>query len=70
MSQFGMQSPAARMKRGPSVDIYAAMMALAVIFLGAACFVLWPAASKVGKNGNFWELQEKGKVELKAVAGK
>lgn len=64
MSQFGMQMPAGRLRRGPSLDTTAVLLALACASLVAACVVMYMSASSVGKGGNFWELQEPGRIEL------
>ncbi len=65
MSQFGMQVPGGRIKRGASADVYTALAMVAVIFLLAAVVVMFKAASKVGK-GSPIGLQESGKIELPA----
>jgi hypothetical protein len=67
MSQFGMQLPGGRLKRGASPDVYTALAALAVAFLIAACVVMFFAGQKVGKDGQPWNLQEEGKIQLAGV---
>lgn len=64
MSQFGMQMPGARMKRGSSPDVYTGLAFFAAAFLLGACIVMWTAASKVGKGGTPWEFQDPKKIEL------
>jgi len=66
MSQFGMQMPGARLKRSASPDVYTGLMVLATAFLLAGCVVMFGAASKVGKGGSAFSLQEAGKIELAA----
>ncbi len=68
MSQFGMQMPGGRAKRGTSLDVFTVLAFFSVVFLGAACVVMWFAASKVGKDGNAFEMQEKGRIALPARA--
>ncbi len=65
MSQFGMQMPGGRARRNASPDVYAALGFVAVAFLLVACVMMWQAASRVGKDGNPFELQEQGKIQLK-----
>lgn len=64
MSQFGMQMPGGRAKRGASLDVFTVLAFLSVVMLAIACGVMWVAASKVGKGGNAFEMQEKGRIEL------
>lgn len=67
MSQFGMQMPAARSRRGSSPDVYSALMVVATVFLVAACIVMWFAGGKVGKGGNAFGIQDAANVELPAL---
>lgn len=67
MSQFGMQMPGARLKRSASPDVYTGLMVFATFFLLAGCIVMFGAASKVGKGGSAFTLQEPGKIELSAA---
>jgi hypothetical protein len=64
MSQFGMQLPGGRVKRGASPDVFTALAGLAVVFLAAACIVVFTAGSKVGKDGSAFSLQDKDKIVL------
>jgi hypothetical protein len=64
MSQFGMQLPGGRAKRGASPDVFTALAGLAVVFLAAACVVAFSAGSKVGKGGSPFALQDPAKIEL------
>ncbi|MFZ4575617.1 MAG: hypothetical protein ACOYN0_14570 [Phycisphaerales bacterium] len=68
MSQFGMQMPGTRMKRGASPDVYTALAVFAAAFLVGALAVMWTAATKVGKGGSPFELQDPAKIELAAPA--
>jgi hypothetical protein len=72
MSQFGMQMPTGRAKRGASLDAITALVGLAVVCLVAACVVIGLAGSRVGKDGSVFGLQGKGpgEIKLKQVAGK
>lgn len=65
MSQFGMQLPGGRARRAATPDVYAALAFVAVAFLLVACFMMWQAGSRVGKDGSPFGLQESGKVQLK-----
>jgi len=67
MSQFGMQVPGGRVKRGASADVYTGLAAVAVLFLLAAVIVMFGAAKKVGKDGNPIGLQDPQKVVLPGV---
>jgi hypothetical protein len=68
MSQFGMQMPAGR-KRAASPDVFTGLAVIAVVFLAAATVIMWQAASKVGKDGSAFELQEPKAIKLSANAG-
>ena len=68
MSQFGMQMPTARGKRGASMDAITALVGSAVVCLAAACVVMFLAGSKVGKDGSVFGLQGKGPGEIKIKA--
>lgn len=65
MSQFGMQMPTTRMKRGASMDAITVLVGLAFVCLAAACIVVFLAGSKVGKDGSVFGLQGKGPGEIK-----
>lgn len=67
MSQFGMQMPS-KARRGSSPDVYSALIVLAAIALAVACVVMWFAASKVGKGGNAFGLQDTTKIEFANAA--
>ena len=69
MSQFGMQVPGGRVRRGASPDVYTGLAAVATIFLIAAVVVMFLAARKVGTNGSPIGLQEPGKIALPGVQG-
>jgi len=64
MSQFGMQLPGGRLKRGASPDVYTALAALAVAFLLAAIAMMAIAGGKVGKDGQPWSLQDEGEGKI------
>jgi hypothetical protein len=67
MSQFGMQIPGARARRGASADVYTGLAAVATIFLIVACFVMFKSASTVGKNGNPLSLQEPSNIVIQGA---
>jgi hypothetical protein len=62
--QFGMQMPGGRAKRGGSPDVFTGLAALAVLFLGVACFAMFQAASKVSPDGSPFSLQDPKKITL------
>ncbi len=68
MSQFGMQMPGGRARRTASMNVYTGLLFVTIIALGVACGFMWIAASKVGVNGNPFELQKAGQVQLKTPA--
>jgi hypothetical protein len=67
MTQFGMQMPAAKLKRGASPDVYTALIVTAAAFLFAACWVMYISGTKVGKDGKFWELQDPKSIKIHSV---
>jgi len=64
MSQFGMQMPGGKPSRSSAPDVYTAMMVVATIALAAACAVVGLAGSKVGKDGNVFQVQDAGHIRL------
>ena len=64
MSQFGMQLPGGRARRGSSPDVFAGLAALAVIFMAVACFVMFTAASKVSPDGSPFSLQDAKSIKF------
>ena len=65
MSQFGMQMPGGRMRRGATPDVYTGLMALAVFALLAACAMVYVQGSKVGTDGSAIGLQDPARISLK-----
>ena len=64
MSQFGMQMPGGRMRRGPTPDVYTALTLVAVLALLAACIFVYVQGSKVSPKGDAISIQEAGRVTL------
>lgn len=64
MSQFGMQMPGGRMRRGATPDVYTGLMALAVVALLAACAMVYMQGAKVGKDGSAIGLQDPDRIAL------
>lgn len=67
MSQFGMQMPGGRARRGVNIDVYLALLGLAVLFLIAANVIVFGAATRLGKDGDPFGLQKPGEIMLKGV---
>lgn len=65
MSQFGMQMPAARIKRGGGPDVYTVLAFVACCFLAVALGVVFNAGKKVGPDGNAFGIQEAGAQKIK-----
>lgn len=68
MSQFGMQLPGGRARRAASPDMFTALAFIAVVFLTAACAIMWQAASHVGKGGDPFGQQEINAIDLKQAS--
>ena len=64
MSQFGMQMPGARARRGSSPDIYTALLFLAFVALAIAFGVAFKQGSVIGKDGSAFGIWEKGQITL------
>jgi hypothetical protein len=68
MSQFGMQMPGGQMQRGPSLNVYTGLLALAALALIAASAYVYVQAAKVGKDGSPFGLQQVN--DIKFAGGK
>ncbi len=69
MSQFGMQMPGGRAKKGGGVDLYTSLAFVALVFLAAGCVAMYFAAGKVSPTpGNPFELQKTGPMQVKVQA--
>lgn len=64
MSQFGMQMPGGRLRRGASPDVYTALMALACAALLAACVFVFLQGAKVGPDGSAISLQDPERITV------
>ena len=64
MSQFGMQMPGGWARRGSAPDMYAALAALAVVFMSAACVALYTAACKLSPDGTPFSFQDPKKIQF------
>lgn len=60
MSQFGMQMPGGQLQRGPTMNIYTGLLALAAVALLAASGYVFIQAKKVSPTGNPFDLQKPG----------
>lgn len=65
MSQFGMQMPGGQMQRGPVLNVYTGLLALAAVALLAASGYVWMQSAKVSPTGTPWDLQQQDKIEFK-----
>jgi hypothetical protein len=61
MSQFGMQMPGGRQRQGSSPDVFTALLFIAVVAMGAACFLMWRAARTIGPEGDPFQAHPAGK---------
>jgi hypothetical protein len=52
MSQFGMQMPGGQLQRGPSLNIYTGLLALAVLALLIACVFVAFQGQQIGPDGS------------------
>lgn len=66
MSQFGMQMPGGRQRQGASPDVFTALLFIALVALGFACYLMWQAASAVGPDGDPFRAQTEGQVRVTA----
>ena len=57
MSQLGMQLPGSQGRRASaSMNVYTALMFVAVLCLGAAVFVVFRAGSGIAPDGQAWKV--------------
>jgi hypothetical protein len=72
MSQFGMQMPSGRIKKGGGPDVYTLLAFIACGFLAVAIGVVFSNAKKVGKDGSPFGMQDTGpgKIQLVQQAAK
>lgn len=70
MSQFGMQMPGGRGRRGSTPDVYTGLLFLSVASLVAACLVLYFAGKRVGPEGNPLAMHEAGQTVNLAQEGR
>jgi hypothetical protein len=64
MSNFGMQMPGGSRSRGPSPDVYTALMCVGTVCMIAAVVMLYLAGTKVSPGGQPWKIQEPSRIEL------
>ncbi|MCC5823373.1 MAG: hypothetical protein LAT64_02450 [Phycisphaerales bacterium] len=65
MSNFGMQMPGGSRSRGPSPDVYTALMCVGTVCMLAAVVMLYIAGTKVAPDGQPWNIQEKGENQIR-----
>jgi len=64
MAQFGMRLPGGQAARSSSLDVYTTLAFLSVVALLIATVAMYFAASRVGKDGNPFGMQEAGRIQL------
>jgi len=69
MSELGMHMPGSMGPRKSSVNVYTGLLFLAVVCLGAACFVVWQNGMKLtpgdGALAPLTELQDPKRIDVK-----
>lgn len=66
MSQLGMQLPGSQPTRQATVNVYTALLLVAVLALGAAVGVAWINGAQVAPDGQPWKTHpESGQLQLK-----
>lgn len=69
MSQLGMHMPGSMGARKTSMNVYTGLLFLAVVCLGAACYVVWDNGMKLtpgdGVMAPLTELQDANRIKLK-----
>ncbi len=58
MSNFGMQMPGGARSRGPTPDVYTALMCVGTVCMLAAVVLLYFAGTKVAPDGQPWRIQD------------
>ena len=64
MSNFCMQMPGGSRSRGPSPDVYTALMCVGIVCMIAAVVMLYLAGTKVSPAGQPWKVQDPTRIEL------
>lgn len=64
MSNFGMQMPGGGRSRGPSPDVYTALMCVGTVCMIGAVVMLYIAGSKVAPDGQPWKIQQSGQNQI------
>lgn len=71
MSQLGMQLPGNQARRGGTMNVYTALLFVAVACLVGAVAVVWVQGTKVAPKGQPWQTHPAGqRLELKALPGR
>lgn len=69
MSQLGMNMPGSMGHRKSTMNVYTGLLFLAVVSLGAACFVVWQNGMKLTPGDSamapLTELQDPGRLRMK-----
>lgn len=64
MSQFGMQMPGGGGSRGPTPDVYTALMCVGTVCMIVAVALLWFAGTKVSPDGMPLNVQDPDRIKL------
>lgn len=64
MSNFGMQMPGGGRSRGPSPDVYTALMCVGTVCMIVAVVLLWFAGAKVSPEGSPLKIQDPSRIQL------
>ncbi len=56
MSQYGMQMPGSTLQRGPSLNVFTGLLALALVALIAACAIVFIQGAKIGPDGSAYQV--------------
>lgn len=63
--------PGSQARRGGTMNVYTALLFVAVLCLAGALGVVWVQGTKVSPNGKPWEVHPSGqRLSLKALPGR
>ncbi len=71
MSQLGMQLPGSQARRVGSMNVYTALLVVAVACLVGAVGMVWVQGTKVAPKGQPWQVHPAGqRLDLKPMPGR